>query len=315
MKHLFLLSGENKELARAELGLFAGVKAIRQDKNVLVAGAGKFDYTRPAFTKIAASSLFSCKKNKLEKKIDSFEWQKHYKGSFYVKTMHMEQGMARFIADIIWNKLKNPKVSFKNPKSVFVFIQQNNNVYCGLLLHENLEKFDARKAHIRPGFSPVSLHPKLARALVNLTGIKKGILLDPFCGTGGILIEAGLMGIKCIGSDIDDEMLEKAGKNLSAYKIKNCKLIKADARKIRTKCDAIATDPPYGKASSLRKENMKKLYAGFLVNAYRILKKKSRVAVISPNRLFVKSKFKTIKKIDIPIHKSLTRTINVLEKS
>ena len=59
---------------------------------------------------------------------------------------------------------------------------------------------------------------------------------------------------------------------------------------------------------------MSKLYTDFLSNAYNILKKKSRVAIIFPNRLSIKSKFKILRKIDVPIHKSLTRTINILEK-
>lgn len=314
MKHLFLLSGECSELGKAELELFAGVRSIKQDGNLLVGESGRFDYSRPAFTKVSCAFLFSCRQKELERKIGLFEWQKHYKGSFFIKTIHMEKEKAAAIADIIWNRLKNPKVDFKKPKSVFVFIAEKGNVYCGLLLHENLEKFDERKAHKRPGFSPVSLHPKLARAAVNLTGITKGVLLDAFCGTGGIMLEAGLMGVKCIGSDIDDEMLGKAKLNLDSFKVKAYKLIKADARKIKLKCDAIATDPPYGKASSLRKENILKLYSAFLANAYKLLKKKSRVVVIFPNKVSVKSRFKTLKKISIPIHKSLTRTINVLEK-
>ncbi len=315
MKYLFLLSGESQQLAKAELELFAGAEIVKQDGNVLIAEADRFDYSRPAFTKVSALFLFSCRKNELEKKINSFEWQKHCKGSFYVKTIHMEQGMAKPIADIIWKKLKHPKVSFKKPKSVFAFILQNDNIYCGLLLHENIEKFDARKAHKRPGFSPVSLHPKLARALVNMAGVHKGgALLDPFCGTGGILIEAGLMGIKPVGSDIDDEMLEKAKQNLGAFGIKGYMLMKADARKIKVKAEGCATDPPYGKASSLHKQDIKKLYSEFLANAYRILKKKSRLVIVFPNGLFVKSKFKAIKKIDVYIHKRLTRDVNVLEK-
>jgi len=53
--------------------------------------------------------------------------------------------------------------------------------------------FGKRKPHMRPGFHPSSLNPKLARAFVNLTGIRKGTIVDMFCGTGGILIEAGLI--------------------------------------------------------------------------------------------------------------------------
>ena len=69
--------------------------------------------------------------------------------------------------------------------------------------------FEERKVQHRPFFSPISLHPKLARVLVNISAIKRDeTLLDPFCGTGGILIEAGLIGAKVIGSDIEEKMIE-----------------------------------------------------------------------------------------------------------
>lgn len=316
MLHLFVISGESPKLAKAEIELFANAKIKEHSGSSVVAECEEFENQRLACTKYLCEFLFSCKREELEEKVKSFDWQKHYKDNFYVHIHHTEQAKEKELAEIIWKKLKNPKVSFKNPKTEIDFVFEGKKVFCGIRLDKNNEKFEERKAHKRPGFSPISLHPKLARALVNMTSIKKGeTLLDPFCGTGGILLEAGLMGIKCIGSDIAEDMLEKAKINMNSFKIKNYKLIKADARKMKIKCNAIATDPPYGKASSLHKQNIKKLYSGFLANAYRILNKKTRLAIIFPNRLSIKSKFKTLKRIDIPIHKSLTRTITILEKS
>ncbi|MBW2993758.1 hypothetical protein KY317_04250, partial [Candidatus Woesearchaeota archaeon] len=76
------------------------------------------------------------------------------------------------------------------------------------------QKFGLRKPHLKPGFHPVSLNPKLARAMVNLTGIRKGIILDCFCGVGGILVEAGLIGLKPVGYDIDQRMTDASRINL-----------------------------------------------------------------------------------------------------
>lgn len=330
MYYLFLISGENPELAKAEIQLFAGARIREHLGFSVVAECESPENNRLAYTRALCRFLFSCRIDELDSRLKSFEWQKVYRESFCIHTHHAAPEKAREIADIIWDNLKNPKVDLKNAKTQIDFSFENGKVFCGLRIYENKERFGERKAHKRPGFSPISLHPKLARALVNMTGIKKGqTLLDPFCGTGGILLEAGLMKLKCIGSDIDEDMIEKAKANLGAFKIRDYKLMKADARKIKVKCDAIATDPPYGKASSLRKESIKKLYSDFLANAYKILKKKSRVAIIMPNlpskgkgelerkrqiRLSVKSKFKTIKRIDVYIHKSLTRTITILEK-
>ena len=108
-------------------------------------------------------------------------------------------------------------------------------------------KFEKRKSHLRPRPSPISLHPKLARALVNLTGAEENeIITDPFCGSGGILIEAGLMGMKTIGYDINKKMIWKSMVNLKHYKIKNCKLEVKDFFKINKKYKYIVSDLPYG---------------------------------------------------------------------
>ena len=68
------------------------------------------------------------------------------------------------------------------------------------------KRFVARVPKNKPKRHPAMLKPKLARLLVNLTGAKKQ-LLDPFCGTGSILIEAGVLGLKPLGSDIDPKMI------------------------------------------------------------------------------------------------------------
>jgi len=120
--------------------------------------------------------------------------------------------------------------------------------------------FSQRVGGKRPFSHPVTLDPKLARCMVNLSRVKRGqTLLDPFCGTGGILIEAGLMGCKPIGVDISKEMIQGCGKNLEYYNVFGAKLIQADFFETDIETDAIATDPPYGKSTSL-KEPLEEFY-------------------------------------------------------
>lgn len=116
--------------------------------------------------------------------------------------------------------------------------------------------FEKRVNQERPFSAPVSLDPVLARVLVNLSGVKPGErLLDPFCGTGGILIEAGLCGIGVHGLDVQQEMIEGAEKNLEEYGV-----IVHDIRQGEAKdateifdqgFDAVVTDLPYGEASKV----------------------------------------------------------------
>ena len=59
------------------------------------------------------------------------------------------------------------------------------------------------------------LPPKLARLMVNLSGANtESVLLDPFCGTGTLLEQAALIGVKkLIGSDIDPLAIDSSREN------------------------------------------------------------------------------------------------------
>lgn len=65
------------------------------------------------------------------------------------------------------------------------------------------------------------LPPKLARIMVNLAleGTQKNLLaertlLDPFCGSGTVLMEAALRGVKVVGSDLDRTAITGSNANL-----------------------------------------------------------------------------------------------------
>jgi tRNA G10 N-methylase Trm11 len=59
-----------------------------------------------------------------------------------------------------------------------------------------------------------TLPPKLARIMINLTGVKQGIVWDPFCGSGTILMESAVLDLDVLGSDIDPMALEYSEKNI-----------------------------------------------------------------------------------------------------
>jgi len=315
MKLILLLSGENLELARAEATALASPSNVKQFDNIILLDSEPFEYNRLAFTHKVCRYIFSCDACSLEKRIKDIDWQQICKGSFYVHTHGLVAGKAKELADIIWDCLKCPKVDIRNPETQLEFIAAKGKVFCGALLWENKERFNERRPHLRPGFAPTSMQPKLARALVNLSRIQRGkVLLDPFCGTGGILLEAALMGINVVGVDIDAKMLDKSAMNLEAFGIKGYKLLKGDATSIALKADTIVTDPPYGKASSLKNRNMGELYESFLENAYTLLPHKAYLVIVLPNRVKVRSRFRLIKQIDFYVHKNLTRTITVMKK-
>lgn len=58
------------------------------------------------------------------------------------------------------------------------------------------------------------LPQKLARMMCNLTGLRDGIIWDPFCGSGTILMEASMLGFDILGSDQSDEALYNSDRNI-----------------------------------------------------------------------------------------------------
>jgi tRNA G10 N-methylase Trm11 len=160
--------------------------------------------------------------------------------------------------------------------------------------------------------------PKLAQIMLNLTGkilntprlaeaashpSQEGIcLLDPFCGSGTILMEAALMGIKkIIGSDISEKAISDTRKNLVwlaeknpnfKFQISNFQLFNVSADKISAKIpagtvDAIITEPflgPQRGAHDIQKtiHELERLYAAALKEFTKILKPAGRVVMIWP---------------------------------
>ncbi len=217
---------------------------------------------------------------------------------------------------------KTNKVNLKNPDNEVRALITDEKVYVGLKLFEiNRSKFEERKVQNRPFFSPISLHPKIALGLVNLSCVKKEeVLLDPFCGTGGILLEAGLIGIKVIGSDIEDKMIKGCKQTLEEYDIKNfdlfCKDI-GDVETYITSVDAIVTDLPYGKSTTTKGEQMSLLYDRAFKSFKKILGKGKRAVIGMPNTQAITQCEKYLNLIEVyefRAHKSLTRYFVVFEK-
>ncbi|RME55419.1 methyltransferase domain-containing protein [Candidatus Woesearchaeota archaeon] len=312
MKLLFYLSGENLELAKEEVLALTHMKKYKQYGRVVLLNTKKFDFSRLAFTKKVLKLVFVSSEKELEKNVKRVNWQRNYKKDYCVRAHGLDE---KKLADLIWYKLKEPKVNLKNPKTLFEFFKVEKRVVCGQLIEVTGKGFKQRRPDLRPGFHPSSMVPKLARACVNLSSIKpKQKMYDPFCGTGGMMIEAGLIGCKVVGSDLSENMLKKAKLNLDHFNIKNYKLFKADATKTNVKCDAIVTDPPYGKASALFKTDRVELYENFLKNAYNFMKNGSKLVMVLPNTIKFKTPFKKIKTIDYYVHHSMTRRIYIMVK-
>jgi len=278
-----------------------GSREFELFENFLVCGKVPFD--RLAFTNNVFETIF------VSDKVEDVDWEKYYDEDFCVRSNITSK--EKELASMIWHKLKEPKVKLIDSKSEFNFFFVKDKVLCGKRVFTRNEKFHLRRPDLRPGFFPVSVKPKLARVLVNLSGVKKGVVWDPFCGTGGILLEAALMDLKVVGTDVDVDMVRAAKKNFDKYNVEG-EFRVADARKEKVKCAAIVTDPPYGRRASLKKVDIEELYKSFLDNVYQFVDK---VVIMAPNDLKIVSKYKQTFETSEYVHATLTRRIIVLERS
>ncbi len=309
---LLLLSKENIQLAKSEAEALLG-KGSLVDNVFLVDTKQKTD--RLAYTKFICGVLFEANDINIEGKIKKFSWNKHVKGSFaltFIEKGEKSTTLSRKYGGMVYDLLKNPKVDLENPKTSFVFVKIKNKIYACLLEYENKEDFNARKSQNRPENMPISLNPKLAGACVNLTGSLSSVY-DPFCGAGGFLIEAGLMKLKIIGSDVSEKMVKATNNNLKFFKIKNFKVFKQDALEINKKYDYIVSDFPYGKSTKIVGND---LYSRFILNLRKILRKRAVLMMscaFNADSALKKSRLKVKAHFSFYIHKSLTKEIYVLE--
>lgn len=313
MKVFFQLYKRYADIASAEaLELAKGKKIASYGNEILVADAKADEFKRLGLSHSAFELLFMCKRSLLGKKIAKFNWQKHYKQSFKVTAHHADSCIERAIALQVAEKIKNSKADMKKPVSWFHFFFINGKVIVGRLLWQNKEDFESRKVHRWPAPHPTGTHPQLARAMVNLTGIRKGELVDPFCGAGGILIEAGLMGLTPVGYDIEPELLVKAVKNLEGYGIKHYKLQKKNALTI-SKAKYIVADLPYGRNTTSK--GLEELYFAFLQRLKKVLRGKAVLGfpdTINHRKLIHKAKLSILNEFTWNINRKLNKKIFVV---
>lgn len=186
-----------------------------------------------------------------------------------------------------------------------------------------------REPQHRPCYKPGTMKPLLARVFVNLSKVsvlRREIVLDPFCGVGGFVVEACSMGLRAICSDIDESMVKGAQINLTNYECNELvDIIRMDAAfeaLLSSSVHGIATDPPYGIQSTPRgRESLKDLLKMFIENASNILKSKRYMVFAAPieisktiENILIDRRFKITEKHLDMVHGSLTRSIYVARK-
>ncbi|MFB6145333.1 MAG: methyltransferase domain-containing protein [Candidatus Nanohaloarchaea archaeon] len=260
MTYIYRLAGDDMELAEAELNGF--LSAIGADEKADRRRRIAFTETHP--DQLRRLALVHEISEKLE---NGMETDYRPDGSFAVRAEDLTgEKDAKELERELGEKLltDSNSVNLENPGEVInAYILEDEIIVAKRVLKIDRGLFRLRRNQERSFQSPVSLDPVLARVLVNLSEVSPGEkLLDPFCGTGGVLIEAGLCGIDVYGTDIQHDMVEGTKENLENYGIINHHVEKADIEEVTDlfdfRFDAVVTDLPYGKASKKTGEPVKK---------------------------------------------------------
>ncbi len=119
-------------------------------------------------------------------------------------------------AQVLHNHLTGPT----GIELLLIATSDNRTVIARTVKVQDIESYTQRdrgrpKRDAKVGMLP----PKLAQIIINLAvgdanPQHGGVILDPFCGTGVVLIEASLMGFDIYGSDLEPRMVEYSQKNL-----------------------------------------------------------------------------------------------------
>jgi tRNA (guanine10-N2)-dimethyltransferase len=219
--------------------------------------------------------------------------------------------------------LTGAKVSSKLPDvNILVLLTQNGTLVCKTAISQIRKLLLGKSPSTRPFFHPSMMNAQLARVMCNLAGVMPGdMVIDPFCGSGGILSEIASLGARTIGMDLNWRLIMGAQTNLRAEKYREYSLIQGDARNIPLipeGCDSIVTDPPYGRASSTRGSAVLRLVTAFLETAPSLLRKNGRLCIGGSSQMKLPELANTlglecIHHIQVRVHRGLVRDIVTLQ--
>ena len=324
----FELNGESKDMPKAEV---AGcLEAVTDSFEIVASGPGYVvaSFEERFFDEVAdrislTHSLGRYLGSYEPDDVSGLETAELPEGTFAVRGKRFEgmmrdvdsQALVRKVGGILSRK---NDVNLKEPDFV-VKMQMCDKVH--LFIEQRVTETDLlnkRKVSERPFFSPISLHPKYARALINMTAVKTGgTVLDPFCGTGGIAIEAAAMGMKAIASDFDEEMVIGCQENMDFYGLKLADFEVSDISDIVgrfSEIDSVCTDPPYGRSTKTGGEDIDRIYARAGEAIPKVLNPGARAGIVLPHPM----EFDTMELEGMYIqrvHGSLSRHYHVFRNS
>lgn len=208
------------------------------------------------------------------------------------------------------------EVDLDDPDHMLVALFSIGKAGLGWLACESRRDFSTRKPSDKPFFQPGSMAPMDARALSNIAGAAPDArILDPMCGTGGILVEAGIAGATVVGVDAQEKMVRGARRNLQAY-LDRGEILRGDATRLPfgdDSFDGAVFDAPYGRQSKIEGESLESLVGDALGEVQRVADRAVLVGDRPWSEAAVDAGWTVESRFDRRVHASLVRYVHVLE--
>jgi len=341
-KTLFLLSGENPTLPFAELNALhrifePAVQPHLADTRIAFSGIdpakAKVIAERSAYSKMVCSCLAHGPIEEMQAAVQEIPEEAldklHLKASsFRVRVTKLQGaqadsvGVEKELCRRVLALQPQLRLDLSKPELTFAVIITPSTYFVGLLRYVRpARQFSDRLAKQRPFMTPSTLQPKLARCMVNLGANAPACnILDPFSGSGAILVECGLLGHPYVGLEIAGWISRGCLRNLKAYLAGEEMVVQADARQppLRRGVGSIVTDPPYGRSASISGKSLPELMEDFFSNIGDVMAPSGRMCLASPlgkhiGDIAVRQGFSVKESHRLYVHGTLTREVMVLE--
>ena len=314
-RSLVLLSGEPTSVPGAEaralfLAYDAGSKFESPESRVLLAESVADPFV------IASRVAFSKRVGPLVS--DPSEVAEAVRGkTIRVRSFSLQEGRPEVPPEQLLRGL-DVKVELRTPQFELTVVEGKER-YLALTSPSSMKQgWSLRRPRRRPYFHPAAIFPKLSRALVNLSRCRQGdVFLDPFAGTGSLAIEASEVGAKVVAFDRAWKMSRGSLSNMRAFGQEWLGVVNCDSFSPPiTGVDAIATDVPYGRASTTAGKEASLVVLDALSVASSLLKRGSVLVIMHPKSLPADpgSDWAIEEEHDLYVHKRLTRTITILRR-
>ncbi|MFB6132140.1 MAG: methyltransferase domain-containing protein [Halanaeroarchaeum sp.] len=315
------LGGEDDAFAAAEAGIAARGVEIVAPGLALASDLDPERFRRLAFARRAGWIVARCapsvdaaagalRGSRIHRSGSVAVRARDVRGTANVDTRAIERRLGSILVD------EGFAVDLEAPDHIFLALYADDECVLAWQVAETDRGYGDRLPTDRPFFQPGSMDPRLARAVVNLAGVDPGsVVLDPMCGTGGLLIEAGLVAARPVGFDAQPKMVHGTRQNLDTYLEGPRDVGLADATRLPfhdDRVDAAVFDAPYGRQSKIERHSLADLVAGALAEGRRVADRGVLVADRDWRDAATAAGWSVDRVFERRVHRSLDRYIHVL---